>query len=83
MAISFANIFMAKIETTLIQQSETTQKEWRRCIDDIFSLSDSDKKDLDHFIEQANKFHPNIIFMAEITENEDTFLDIVVKREES
>ena len=35
MAVSFANIFMAKIETTLIQQSETKAKEWRRYIDDI------------------------------------------------
>ena len=41
MAVSFANIFMAKIETTLIQQSETMSKEWRRYIDDIFSLWDS------------------------------------------
>ena len=81
MAVSFANIFMAKIETTLIQQSETKQKEWRRYIDDIFSLWDSDKKDLDHFIEQGNKFHPSIKFTAEISENEVTFLDIVVKRE--
>ena len=30
MTVSFANIFMAKIETTLIQQSETKPKEWRR-----------------------------------------------------
>ena len=30
MALSFANIFMAEIETTLIQQSETKPKEWRR-----------------------------------------------------
>ena len=56
-AVSFANIFTAKIETTLIP-SETKQKEWRGYIDDIFSLWDSDKIDLDHFIEQANKFHP-------------------------
>ena len=81
MAVSFANIFMAKIETTLIQQSETKQKEWRRYIDDISSLWDSDKKDLDHFIEQGNKFHPSIKFTAEISENEVTFFDIVVKRE--
>ena len=54
MAVSFANIFMAKIETMLMQQSETKQKEWRQYIDDIFSLWDSDKKDLDNFIEQAN-----------------------------
>ena len=38
MAVSFANIFMAKIETTLIQESETKPKERRRYTDDIFSL---------------------------------------------
>ena len=53
MAVSFANIFMAKNETTVIQQSKTKQTEWRRYIDDIFSLWDSDKKDLDQFIEQS------------------------------
>ena len=78
MAVSFANIFMSKIETTLIQQSETEPKEWRRYIDDIFSLWDSDKKDVDQFIEQANKFHPTIKFTAEKSENEITFLDTVV-----
>ena len=30
------------------------------------------------FIEQTNKFHPTIKFTAEISENEITFLDIVV-----
>ena len=78
MAASFANIFMAKIETTLIQQSETKPKERRRYIDDIFSLWDNDKKEVDQFIEQANKFHPTIKFTAEISENEITFLDTVV-----
>ena len=78
MAISFAIMFMAKIETTLIQQSETKPIEWKRYIDAIFSLLDSDKKDLDQFIEQANNFHPTIKFTAEISENEITFLDIVV-----
>ena len=68
MAVSFANIFMAKVETTLIQQSETKPKEWRRYIDDIFSFWGSDNKDLDQFIEQANKFHPREL----------TFLDTVV-----
>ena len=82
MAVSFANIFMDKIETSLIQQSETKPKEWRRYIDDIFSLWDSDKKDMHQFIEQANKFHPNIKFMAEISENEITVLDTVVSKGE-
>ena len=44
MAVSLANIFMDKIEASLIQQSETKPKEWSRYIDDIFSLWDSDKK---------------------------------------
>ena len=33
---------------------------------------------VDQFIEQANKFHPTIKFMAEISKNEITFLDTVV-----
>ena len=38
-----------------------------------------DKKDVDQFIEQANKFHPIIKFTAEISENEIyTFIDTVV-----
>ena len=78
MVVSFANIFVAKIETTLIQRSEIKPKEWRRDIDDILSLWDSDKKDVDHFIEQANKFHPTIKFTAEISVNDKTFLDTVV-----
>ena len=58
MAVSMADIIMPKTATTLIQHSEIKPKEWRRNLDDI-SLWDSDKKDVDHFIEQANKFHLN------------------------
>ena len=78
MAVSFANIFMAEIETKLIQQNDIKPREWKRYIDDVFCLWDSDKKDVDRFIEQANKFHPTIKFTAEIPENQITFLDTVV-----
>ena len=78
MAVSFANIFMAEIETKIILQSDTKPREWKRYIDDVFSLWDNDKKDVDRFIEQANKFHPTIQFTAEISENEITFLDTTV-----
>ena len=64
---SFANIFIAKIETTLIQQGETKPKEWRRYIDDISSPWASDIVDVGHFIEQANKFHQTIKSTAEIS----------------
>ena len=41
MAVSFANIFMAKIETKIILQSDTKPREWKRYIDDVFSLWDN------------------------------------------
>ena len=45
MAVSFANIFMAEIETRLIQQNDINPREWKGYIDDVFCLWDSDKKD--------------------------------------
>ena len=75
---SFPNIFMTEIETKLIQQNDISPIEWKRYIDDVFSLWDSDRKDVDHFIEQANKFNPTLKFTPKISENQVTFLDTVV-----
>ena len=47
-------------------------------MDDVFSLWDVNRKDIDLFIEQANTFHPTMKFTAEILEKEITFLDTVV-----
>lgn len=77
-AVAFANIFMGKIETEIISQSITKPREWKRYIDDIFSLWDTDKQEITLFIEQANNFHPTIKFTAEISESEITFLDTVI-----
>ena len=46
--------------------------------DDVFSLWDVNRKDIDLFIEEANTFHTTIKFTAEISETEITFLDTVV-----
>ena len=46
--------------------------------DDVSSLWDVNRKDIDLFIEQANTFDPTIEFTAEISEKEITFLDMVV-----
>ena len=51
---------------------------WKRYIDDIFSLWDVNKPDIDKFIEQANSHHPTIKFTAEISNTEIIFLDTVV-----
>ena len=52
-----ANIFMAEIETNLIQQHNTNPREWKGYIDDVFSLWDCKRNEVDRFIEQANTFH--------------------------
>ena len=65
MAFSFANIFMAEIESELLGQSRIKPLSWKRFIDDIFSLWDTNKQEIELFIEQANNFHPTIKFTAE------------------
>ena len=72
------NIFMAEIETKLIQKSETKPREWKRFIDDIFSLWNCDTKGVDRFIKRANYSHPTIKFTAEMSEKQITFLDTTV-----
>ena len=82
MAVAFANLFMAEIETKVLNQSNIKPRVWKRYIDDVFSLWDASKQDIDLFIEQANTFHPTIKFTAEISEKEITFLDTVVYKGE-
>ena len=66
----------------LLYQSSIKPRVWKRYIDDVFSLWDVRKQDIDLFIEQANTFHPTIKFTAEISETEITFLDTVVYKGE-
>ena len=78
MAVAFANIFMAHIGEEIIRHSKTKPREWKRYIDDIFSLWDSTRLGISLFIEQANKFHPTIKFTAEISEIKTTILDTII-----
>ena len=82
MAVAFANIFMAEIETKLINQSNTKPLKWKRYIDDIFSLWDSNIQEIELFMKQANNFHPTTKFTAEISETEITFLDTIISKGE-
>ena len=52
-------------------------------IDEMFSLWDASKRDIDKFITQANSHHPTIKFMTEISNTEATFLDTVVYKGKS
>ena len=82
MAVAFANPFMAEIETKMLNQSNIKPRVWKRYIDDVFSLWDASKQDIDLFIQQANTFHPTRKFTAEISEKEITFLATVVYKGE-
>ena len=59
-AVAFANIFMAHIETQILSKSVIKPTVWKRYIDDIFSLWDISKPDIEQFIKQANSHHPTI-----------------------
>ena len=82
MAVAFANIFMAKVETDILSQSPKKPLVWKRFIDDIFSLWNVSRDEISKFIEQANKHHPTIKFTAEISETETTLLDTNVHKGE-
>ena len=82
MAVAFANIFMAKVETEILNQSALKPLVWKRCIDHIFSLWTLNREEIMQFIEQANKHHPTIKFTAEISDTETTFLDTSIYKGE-
>ena len=74
MAIASANIFMANIEKEILRQSTYKPLVWKRSKrfddDDVYSLWNITKDEVDDFIEQANNFHPTIKFTAEISEKD-------------
>ena len=82
MAVAFANIFMASIEKEILRQSINQPLTWKRFIDDVFCLWDTNKEEIEHFIEQANSYHPTIKFTAEVSQLETTFLDTTVYKGE-
>ena len=82
MAVAFANIFMSAVETAILSQSSGKPLEWKRYINDVFSLWDTNREEIDKFIEHANRHHATIKFTAEISDKETTFLDTCVYKGE-
>ena len=55
MGVAFTNqIFMGKVETEILTESAFKPLVWKRHIDDIFSLWDTNREVLTGFIDQAN-----------------------------
>ena len=78
MAGAFANTFMSAVEIEIIKTSKTKPLEWKRYIDDVFSLWDTTKEEIDLFVLEANRYHPTIKSTAEISQREINFLDTTV-----
>ena len=70
LAVSFANIFMATVETEIINQSH------------FKFLWNINKEEINSSIELANSYHLPIKFTAEISDKEITFMDTCVYKAE-
>ena len=77
-AVPFANIFMAKIETAIIDQHSTRPLLRKRYINDVFSLWDTNREEINNFTEHANNYHPTIKFTANISDKEIILLDTCI-----
>ena len=88
MAVAFAYIFMVSIKNEIVSLSKTKPLEWKRYIDDIFSLWTADKKEIEDFIVLAKnhltikKNHLTIKITAEISNKEVNFLDTTIYKGE-
>ena len=82
MAVAFANIFMAKIEKGIISKSIIKPLVWKRYIDDVFCLWDTNEDNIKEFVTRANHYHDTIKFTAEISDSEIAFLDTKVYKGE-
>ena len=72
------SIFISVVETEILNFSKTKPLEWKRYIDDIFSLRRTERREIDKFIALANRHHPSIKFTAEISHKEINFLDTTI-----
>ena len=77
-AVSFANLFMATVETEILSRSTKEPLVWKRYIDNVFSLWNMNIGEINGFIQQANRYHPTIKLTAEISDKEIIFLDTCV-----
>ena len=82
MAVAFANIFIPKVETEILNQSTLKPLGWEWFINDIFSLWGTTKLKIIKFIEPASKHHQTIKFTAEVSKTETNFLDTTVYKGE-
>ena len=76
-----ANLFLDRLENSILDQLQHKPKFYGRYVDDIFSIVKKDELNLLH--NKLNSFHPNVQFTVEQEENGCLpFLNVLVKRNE-
>jgi hypothetical protein len=80
-APTFANIFMAKIDKKILENSKTFIHFFKRYIDDILIIWTGTEKDFDEFMTKINTLHETIKFTHSycFKNKSTTYLDMTVK----
>ena len=69
---------MDEVETEFLKSQELQPFLWLRYIDDIFFIWTHGTQELDSFLNELNKFYPNLSFTYETSEERVNFLDLNV-----
>ena len=78
MAPSYANLFMDRLERSLLDGYHTKPYTWFRFIDDIFMVWTAGEEELKNFLEYLNSAHDTIKFTWEWSMDRVNFLDVKV-----
>ena len=76
LAPAYANIFMGKLEHTILSSAPLQPTYYKRYIDDILIIWPHSISELDKFIHTLNNYHPLIKFTSETSFEKITFLDV-------
>ena len=79
----YACIFMGKVETEFLETQRDKPFWWVSNIDNIFFIWANSQEKLKVFLEDLNKFHPNLKFTSDSSEENVAFLDLKVKLKQS
>ena len=79
MAPCYANIFMEKLESEMLNSFILKPIHYYRYIDDIFFIWPHGLESLESFKLHANSFHHSIKFTFEVSDSRISFLDVLVK----
>ena len=74
----YAYIFMVQVETGFLQSQKLRPMVWFRYNDDIFCIWTHGEQELQRFLHELNKTHPNLKFTHESSKEKISFLDLSV-----